>query len=295
MIPLSKILELRKKRSAAVACDAADDEICTAEDPSKCRVHGIRRYEREGDYLDKLSHASEESEEARKKFNYFRDLANSMTMEEAEGELSSVFSVMASSKDELIGKEKQLTAKQKILLSEVVLQCEEVDASTIIQTKKCLAATIRHLREKHGVSLPDSIPLLIMKDKDPTRLGAVFAKSQSLEDCCFVFSCSQQKRNDATYCHGDYRDNFDYARHEFWHLLDLKNGNQDGDFYNSLVDSVGKEKADSILKSVSDYAYAKRMEGEACAECFSMMTANEYDGELGNAVENLIHNSFKEV
>lgn len=289
MIPLSELRKAHKKREdeqTAVACDAADDEICTAEDPSKCRVHGIRRYEREGDYLDKLAHASEESEEARKKFNYFRDLANSMTMEEAEKEIASVFCLSASKREELA--DTRPSPKQKVLIASALNEfAETVDAKTVAKTKKTVAATLRYLREKYDtLTFPKDISLLLMRTKDHTKAGATIV-NEDKDAMCVIFSCVPPSRNTHSFCHGDYRDDFDYLRHELGHVIAISHGIGDTDFMGSL--SLDEESARKVLLSVSKYAYEKRMEGEAEAECFSCYTADDYDGRLPKEIEKFIN------
>jgi len=54
MIPLSKMLKMRKQKSA-VACDSAADTECTKENPLECKIHGVKALSKT-DEIDKSSH-----------------------------------------------------------------------------------------------------------------------------------------------------------------------------------------------------------------------------------------------
>jgi len=293
MIPLSKILEIGKRRRAAVACDAADDEICTAEDPAKCRVHGIRRYEREGDYLDKLAHASEEQKKAEAVVNYFQNIANSMTMEEVDSVISSAFKTVLVSKEDAL-KEKGLSLGERELLSYVFEENVSDKLPTekeIAQTKRCVAATIKHLKEKHGIDYLNSCALVIRWQKEENRGGAFIVGGVDGDEnnSCIVFAINKKAKGvQVSFHHGDYRDDFDYFRHEIGHLVAHVKGISDGELYEDLVSGIGEESAEAELKKVSKYAYDSRTEGDAEAECFSKFTDNGYDSSMHKAIENFI-------
>jgi len=295
MIPLSKILEIGKRRRAAVACDAADDEICTAEDPAKCRVHGIRRYEREGDYLDKLAHASEEQKKAEAVVNYFQNLANSMTKEEVDSEISSVFHVSITSMEDFEKTKERMSLAQRTLAESIIGKHESVDESCVAKTKRSIGATLKHLKQKYtSFALPKDCALIIMRNKDKGKLGttASYHDGES-PNICMAFACVGGVRNDDTFSHGDYRDDFDYIMHELWHMVEYAMQYDDERFYRIMCDRIGKEKTDSELQKVSRYAVRMCNKGEAEAECFAMISSNDYEDALCKEIVGQIMSDMK--
>ena len=275
MIPLSKLRKMRERRakeaSVAAACDAQEcgGVICTAEDPRTCRVHGIASLERE-DLADKHKGEIDLTDA-----HCLRDLANSMSMREAEDEIAEHFSSVLSFADA------EKLAKGSSSQSKAV-------RSETIQTKKCVAATICYLKRKFPrCNLPKNMTLVMAKNVIPHRKGRtvchVSEKDYAIAIC---FAWDEDVSRGDCYSHGDYRNNFDYFRHELFHAIEAEN--EIVDFYGRIVKAVGRKVADAELMKVSKCALARH--GESEAECFAKMTSPEYRHGMNEKVFEIVKN-----
>lgn len=279
-----------KEASVDAACDAHEcgGVICTAEDPRTCRVHGIASLERE-DLADKHKGEIDLSDA-----HCLRDIANSMTMKDAEEEIAKNFSFVISSREEFVSKQNALTQAQKVTMAVLASNTENIDAQTLAKSKKCLAATLKYIKSKYkNIALPTGMAVLFLRKRKEGVLSQTYClpiKGNYLIGISYAWF---DKGSDVFFTHGDYRDNFDCLRHELFHAIEAETEILPTEFYDELIKTLGKEKADAELRKVSRYAYVKRRTGESEAEVFSKMTSPDYDGTVEKSVESIVKRDAK--
>lgn len=286
MIPLSKLRKMRERRakeaSVAAACDAQEcgGVICTAEDPRTCRVHGIASLERE-DLADKHKGEIDLSDA-----HCLRDIANSMSMKEADAEIAKHFSCVFDSVEDAFAFVSANTGCKAVAVNEVAAESLSVADEDRAKTKRCVAATIRYIHEKFPMcKLPTGMTLLLVKNIKQTRKGqTVCSVSGDGYAIAIGFSWDDDVNNGSCYGHGDYRNNFDHIRHELFHAMEAERGIVA--FYERIVDETGRKVADAELRKVSDTAY--RYHGESEAECFAKITSSDYANDINEKIEAIV-------
>ena len=269
-----------KEASVAAACDAQEcgGVICTAEDPRTCRVHGIASLERE-DLADKHKGEIDLSDA-----HCLRDIANSMSMKEADAEIAKHFSSVLSLSDAV--KMAKGSGSQSKAVRVVADESKELTDEETVQTKRCVAATIRYLRRKFPkCKLPKGMTLILAKNRTADKKGhTVCHVSDNDYAIAIGFAWDRDARSGRSFGHGDYRDNFDHFRHELFHAMEAEM--EIGGFYGRIVNAVGRKVADAELGKVSEYARIKH--GEAEAECFAKMTSADYKDDINEKIAAIV-------
>ena len=284
MIPLKKLRELRERgrqrAERAAVCDSQEcgGEICTAEDPRTCRVHGMARLEKE-DFADKRKGKVDLSDA-----HCLRDIANSMSMKEADAEIAKHFSsVMTLKKAKELAKGSGAQSNAVRELADESLPIGEVETN---QTKRCIAATLRYLHMKFPkCQLPTGMTLLLAKNRVAHKKGRTVCKVTDSDYSIGICFCwDEEASRGRCFGHGDYRNNFDYFRHELFHAMESER--EIVGFYGRIVKAVGRETADAELLKVSKYAFERH--GEAEAECFAKMTSSDYKDDMNETIAEIV-------
>ena len=301
MITLKRMRELRGERKRrqdtpphplAVATDEADcnGEICTAKDPRTCRVHGISNLAKT-DFADKNKGKVDVTDAA-----YLRNLANSMTMEEVDAEIAKHFNMVFAKHTDITEKSKDFSFCQKVVAGVLSSDTHEVSESEVIASKRCVAATLRYLKETiNGIKIPKNMMLLILASDKEGKLAQTVCQPLGDDYAIGIAYSIFDKSDGVTFSHGDFRDNFDCLRHEIFHAIEGEVEIDKGEFYGKIVRILGKKEADEELKKVSRYAYVKRHKDESEAECFSKMTSPDYDKSIHKKIEYIVMNDAKGI
>ena len=282
MIPLAKILELRKKRSAAVACDAADDTECTKDDPSTCRIHGKKALA-ETDAEDKSKHSH---------VNPYG--GKPMSVQEAEGVVKDFSQSLICPQAKKFEIRQTMTAEQRRDLAFAIGKCKS-DAIDYEESIKTFGETFQHLKSTFpNIKMPPILSVIVAKPQGESARGIVptsmleAVDDETNESRFVLIGAMSDIKNDTTYNHGDFRNTSDYIRHEIGHAIAIANGIDDEVFSKWGKETLGEKSFAEKMQSVSDYAVADRPQGEAIAECFSLYTSKDYDGRLGAEIEGFI-------
>ena len=282
MIPLSKILQMRaekeRKTARAAAVDSADE--CTAEDPSKCRVHGIKALER--------------TDEVRKNKVVNPYGGNPLTKGEAIAEIKKCANAVICPQSDLFEHDGSLDSHD---MNNIRAIFRKIDFSEDIDFEKSVRAvgeSLKYLKERYGAI---KIPKLLFVMAARMRSGKghpVVGDTLGIENegtgelrYAVVFA-SYSGKNELSYNHGDYRNDYDYVRHEIGHAIALANGVGDSQFRQFCRKRMTNSEWNQVMGKVSNYAKRDSPEGEAVAECFSLYTSPDYDGRLGKTVEAFI-------
>ena len=287
MITLKRMRELRGERKRrqdtpprplAVATDEADcnGEICTAKDPRTCRVHGISNLAKT-DFADKNKGKVDVTDAA-----YLRNLANSMTMEEVDAEIAKHFPNVVTTEQGLSDYVSHGTSLEKSVARQICDNADFVSESDCVKTKRCVAASIRDIHERFGeVSIPSDMTLFIVRNRDEGIKGHTVGEvDEDKYSIGIGFAWDDSAKGGRCFSHGDYRDNFDYVRHELFHAIESEK--EITDFYPRIVANLGRKFADNEMKRVSKCAYENHEEAEA--ECFSKITAHDFMEDMNVVV-----------
>lgn len=278
MIPLSKIRQMRaekeRKMARAAAVDSSDE--CTAEDPSKCRVHGIKA----------LADTDEAEKNKKNPCGYKR-----LTEKEAVSAILDHADSLFCLQNGTVYMDSSVSDAERKDLSEALKfdSRAEVDYSRSVRT---FGETLAELNERFpNMKLPKLLSVIIGKPKkrkgveNPVAVTLKAVNESNGKDRYIIMFANSTHKGGATYNHGDARSDYDYVRHELGHVIAMANGFGDDEFWQSGVACLGKQEFLSQMGKVSKCAREDRPSGEAIAECFSLYTSSDYDGRLDNRIE----------
>ena len=281
MIPLAKILELRKKRSAAVACDAADDTECTKDDPTICRIHGKKALA-ETDAEDKSKHSH---------VNPYG--GKPMSVDEAILTLLKESPLIVCPNADKTMEDDRLTQEEKDAAEEAKILFDDGKEVDFGKSVTVLGETFAWMRKQFpNIRIPRISAFIIAKPKRETSPAVTFQveheESHARYNAIGFSATDSSVPNDYSFNHGDFRNDYDYARHEIGHLIAINEGVGDSQFFQSVVEEIGEDAFAKEMAKVSKCAMRDIPHGEALAECFSLYTSPDYDGSLDDEIESFI-------